>query len=123
MTHAEFFNRTNVTVSSEEFDAINTVYMASDLDKDAFCKMWCKMNYKRVNDAKVQAIAKAREEARRQTLWGIVNRGYRESEFDMYACEFFNPYEMMICDNCGIEIKWSTRVRDIVFYANQYLYA
>lgn len=44
----EFENRVKMTVSTKEFDAINEVYMNSDLDKDEFCKMWVKMNAKRV---------------------------------------------------------------------------
>lgn len=55
MTKQEFENRTNVQVSSEEYGHIEAVYMASDLDKDEFCKMWCKMNKSRVNKAKEEA--------------------------------------------------------------------
>ena len=40
MTIQEFQQRTNVIVTNNEFNAINTMYMMSDLDKDAFCKMW-----------------------------------------------------------------------------------
>jgi hypothetical protein len=52
MTQQEFTQRTNVQVSNTEFDAIHEVYMNSDLDKDEFCKMWCKMNRSRVERAK-----------------------------------------------------------------------
>ena len=51
MLHSEFIQRTGVEVSNYEFDAINEVYMNSDLDKDEFCKMWCKMNKSRVQNA------------------------------------------------------------------------
>ena len=44
MTQVEFTNRTQVEVSAKEYAAIEEVYMNSDLDKDAFCKMWVK-NY------------------------------------------------------------------------------
>lgn len=122
MTQKEFETRTKVNVNADEFDAINTVYMASDLDKDAFCKMWCKMNRTRVNNAKVNEIVKAREEARRNVLWGIVNRGYTSDELFKYACEFFKPYEMIVCECAGIEVRWNTLVNDIIFDANQYLF-
>lgn len=60
MTQQEFFDRTMVKVSEQEFMAIHIVYTASDLDKDAFCKAWCKMNATRVKTAKrVAAIIKA----------------------------------------------------------------
>lgn len=52
MTQKEFKQRVNVTVSETEYKAIETVYMASDLEKDAFCAMWCKMNASRVKAAK-----------------------------------------------------------------------
>lgn len=62
MTHQEFTSRTLVEVSTEEFWAINEVYNHSDLDKDEFCKMWCKMNSSRVADAKAQIKAQAEQE-------------------------------------------------------------
>ena len=49
MTQVEFEKRVEMTISSNEFDAINVVYMNSDLDKDEFCKMWVKMNKSRVS--------------------------------------------------------------------------
>lgn len=55
MTKQEFENRTNVQVLFDEYEHIEVVYMASDLDKDEFCKMWCKMNKSRVNKAKEEA--------------------------------------------------------------------
>ena len=68
MTKQEFTNRTMVEVSNYEFDAINEVYMHSDLDKDQFCKMWCKMNATRVKNAKVDLMLKQRDEAYRESL-------------------------------------------------------
>lgn len=52
MTKQEFENRTHVNVSFREYEQIEGVYMASDLDKDEFCKTWCKMNRSRVKKAK-----------------------------------------------------------------------
>lgn len=52
MTQREFTQRTLVEVSAEEFNAIHVVYMSCDLDKDEFCKVWCKMNKTRVQAAK-----------------------------------------------------------------------
>lgn len=49
MTQVEFEKRVEMTISSYEFDAINVVYMNSDLDKDEFCKMWVKMNKSRIS--------------------------------------------------------------------------
>lgn len=43
-----------MNVSAEEYSHIEAVYMSSDLDKDEFCKLWVKMNHKRVSDAKAE---------------------------------------------------------------------
>ncbi|UWF81112.1 MAG: hypothetical protein [Bacteriophage sp.] len=55
MTIQEFQSRTQVSVDVSEFESITTVYIQSDVDKDTFCKMWCKMNATRVMAAKEQA--------------------------------------------------------------------
>lgn len=52
MTKQEFTQRVKVEVSDIEYNAIEMVYMHSDVDKDEFCKMWCKMNANRVKNAK-----------------------------------------------------------------------
>lgn len=52
MTHQEFQTRTQVRVNAAEFESINKVYMNADVDKDVFCKMWCKMNASRIKAAK-----------------------------------------------------------------------
>ena len=59
MTQQEFEARTTVKVNASEFEAIHSVYMASDMDKDAFCTMWCKMNASRVKAAKRAAKQQA----------------------------------------------------------------
>lgn len=59
MKKIEFQNRVKMQVSAEEYAAIEVVYMNSDLEKDEFCKMWAKMNAKRI-----AAYRKAEEEKR-----------------------------------------------------------
>lgn len=54
MNKQEFENRVLVKVSEVEYEAIETVYMNSDLEKGEFCKLWCKMNHKRVKAVKEQ---------------------------------------------------------------------
>ena len=48
MTQKEFQDRVKMQVSAQEYAAIEVVYMNSDLEKDEFCKMWKKMNAKRI---------------------------------------------------------------------------
>lgn len=43
-------------VSSEEYEAIETVYLNCDLEKDDFCKMWAKMNAERISRYNKQKI-------------------------------------------------------------------
>lgn len=74
MTQQEFTNRTLVEVTAEEFNAIHVVYVNGDLDKDEFCKVWCKMNKTRVQAAK-EARKQANERYDRCTrLMAIVQR-------------------------------------------------
>ena len=40
MTQQEFTQRTGFFPTASQFDAINAEYMATDTDKDTFCKEW-----------------------------------------------------------------------------------
>lgn len=60
MTQQEFKERCHVAVSAEEFEDINAVYMASEVDKDTFCYYWRRMNSRRV-----EAAEEAEQEARK----------------------------------------------------------
>ena len=71
MRQFEFEERVGMTVSSKEYDAIETVYLCSDLDKDEFCKMWVKMNKVRVQEAKDKARRVRQENVDRERLWDI----------------------------------------------------
>ena len=74
MTQQEFTQRVNVEVSNKEFEAINEVYMNSDLDKDEFCKMWVKMNKTRVEKAKAEAKAQEEEMAKMDYLYNLYHK-------------------------------------------------
>ena len=63
MTQQEFKERCHVAVSAEEFEGINAVYMASEVDKDTFCYYWRRMNSRRVEAAE-EAEAEARKAMR-----------------------------------------------------------
>ena len=62
MLYSEFTKRVGINVSADEFESINNVYMLTDVDKDEFCKLWAKMNFKRIKAHKEQ-IAKEKKEA------------------------------------------------------------
>lgn len=76
MTQQEFFNRTNVKVSEDEFWAINAMYNYCEVDKDEFCKMWCKMNPDRVKAAKKQIKVQKQEEAYKNILSKYYHKHY-----------------------------------------------
>ena len=59
MLQHEFESRVGIEVSAQEYAAIEQVYMNSDVEKDEFCKLWAKMNRKRI--ARIKAERKAAE--------------------------------------------------------------
>ena len=91
MTQQEFFNRTGVEVSNDEFWAINEVYNNSEVGKDEFCKLWCKMNPARVQKAKIERKWKEREASYKCVLqkwyekWNRNNQKYNEYYFTKMA--------------------------------------
>lgn len=89
MTQQEFQERVKVTVCAEEYDAIETVYLMSDLNKDDFCKIWVQMNRSRVEREAKKAkaekeIAALKERAHNiyRKLETFINKGS-----DNYFCD------------------------------------
>ena len=91
MTQFEFETRTKVNVTAEEFDIINNFYMSCEADKDEFCKMWCKMNPSRVQNAKIERKWKEREASYKSVLqkwyekWNRNSQKYNEYYFTKMA--------------------------------------
>lgn len=86
MRQFEFEERVGTRVSPKEYEAIEMVYLYSDLDKDEFCKMWVKMNSKRVQASKEKAKKVKQENADRERLWDIrekLNRDYAKLAADV----------------------------------------
>lgn len=105
MTQQEFTQRVNVEVSNKEFEAINEVYMNSDLDKDEFCKMWVKMNKTRVQNAKVERMIKAKDEAYRDTLHKFYTKNDDVNEFMTPICYVkISTYEVQAMSYAGIKV-------------------
>ena len=105
MTQQEFTQRVNVEVSNKEFDAINEVYMNSDLDKDEFCKMWVKMNKTRVQNAKVERMFKAKDEAYRDALHKFYTKNDDVNEFMTPICYVkISTYEVQAMRYAGIKL-------------------
>ena len=105
MTQQEFTQRVNVEVSNKEFKAINEVYMNSDLDKDEFCKMWVKMNKTRVQNAKVERMFKAKDEAYRDALHKFYTKNDDVNEFMTPICYVkISTYEVQAMRYAGIKV-------------------
>lgn len=114
MLQKEFEDRTGVKVSLEEYSAIETVYMASDLDKDEFCKMWCKMNASRIKAAKkaqAEKEAKARENTRLFNIIGKLERKCEKlrhniAEEPLTVC-FLSESDVAFLQKIGIQMRIS----------------
>ena len=105
MTQQEFTQRVNVEVSNKEFEAINEVYMNSDLNKDEFCKMWVKMNKTRVQNAKVERMIKAKDEAYRDALHKFYTKNNDVNEFMTPICYVkISTYEVQAMSYAGIKV-------------------
>ena len=123
MTQQEFTARTLVEVSPEEYEAIQTVYLASDLNKDAFCSMWKKMNSSRVEAAKSENARRMLEQANRDFAYSMLNRYYTHDEYYTRAYEFFNEREQKKLGKIGIEVNCfgEEEVLDIIIAVRRYL--
>lgn len=118
MTRTEFEDRTLVTnVSNYEFDAIHAVYMASDLDKDEFCKMWCKMNASRVARAKAEA-KKAQEIAElNDQVAGIIAKRYLPTfDWRKDAIDNLSNREIGILARIGIQVDAPKDTYGVTFH-------
>ena len=74
MLQSEFFERTGVQVSVEEYATIEECYYNFPGDKDEFCAAWCKMNAKRVKAAKDARKAAERLKKQKERLLILMNK-------------------------------------------------
>lgn len=124
MTKKEFTTRTQVEVSNYEFDVINEFYMNCECDKDEFCKMWCKMNKSRVQNAKVERMIQQKDAAFKDSLrkWFDKWNG-NQKFFDNYntpiAYTKISTNEVQAMSHAGIILTGS--LSDIHFKVGQYL--
>ena len=100
-----FTQRVNVEVVNKAFEAINEVYINSDLDKDEFCKMWVKMNKTRVQNAKVERMFNAKDEAYRDALHKFYTKNDDVNEFMTPICYVkISTYEVQAMRYAGIKV-------------------
>lgn len=119
MTQQEFTERTMVEVSVEEYSAIETVYMNSDLDKDEFCKMWRKMNKTRVENAKVERMIKAKDEVNRDTLHKFYHKTSSQDQWvaicyvriSVKEAQAMSYANIKFANECGSGLKYLFDIR------------
>ena len=122
MTKQEFEERVEMSVSDNEFDAINIVYMSSDVDKDEFCRLWCKMNYRRVKEA----LWAAREEKKRQSLRAKINGIYEQficcpfETNDKQAAYCFTVKQTCLLEKININLG-DKKVYEVVYEISDFL--
>lgn len=104
MTYKEFETRA-MAVSNEEFEHIHAVYMESDLDKDEFCKVWCKMNARRVKMYKAAQAAKEAAERLRDKLANIAMKIRFSGRWDCIADNELSESEKRTLAEVGISIE------------------
>ena len=115
MTIKEFLDRAKVNVTCEEYyNVIEPMYMAADVDKDEFCRLWVKMNHKRVAAA-IEAQKEAEKEKRlKERLFNVFNAIRRRCEklpqpmHMVKAEDVLNSREKGLLSSVGIEwtAKW-----------------
>ena len=126
MTQQEFFERTMVEVSSTEFEKINEFYMNVECDKDEFCKMWCKMNKTRVQNARIEHRQKMKEQCYMDSLrkWFEKYRGtqfFYENYHTNIAYIKLSVYLVQAMSFAGIRLDRGDSFSDVHFKVGQYL--
>lgn len=111
MLQSEFKERTGVDVSFDEYQAIEKVYMASDLDKDEFCKTWCKMNASRIKAAKKAMAEKVAKDKARTRLFNIIRKLEKERHYNIaeepLTVSFLSESDVTFLQKIGIQMRIS----------------
>lgn len=105
MRQIEFEQRVGMSVNTNEYASIENVYMASDLDKNAFCALWKKMNFKRVARAREEQATKLKEQKKKEQLFNILNKPCSINDFCKMADNFYNKKEKAVLESLGIHMQ------------------
>lgn len=127
MLQSEFKERTGVDVTLDEYRAIEVVYINSDLDKDEFCKMWCKMNASRVVKAKIDSKEKEEYNNLRNALHAIAKKLSLKAMQDNckshpLTIAFLSHKELCLLDKAAIRIQMSEEKSNEYGYSFQRFY-
>lgn len=107
MTKQEFEERVQMTVSIDEYEAIEVVYMQSDFDKDEFCKVWAKMNRSRIKAAIEAKKYREQEAEKRHSIWELYNK-LCQVKYDTSlkaAVDVLTKKDIKVCSFVGLELE------------------
>lgn len=111
MRQFEFEERVKMHVSQKEYEAIEEVYMNSDLDKDEFCKMWVKMNKSRVKEAQEQEKKRQEASELKDKAWELYFKLrdaiiYDFDKWSEYCHLFLSQKEQALLEKLGMTFTW-----------------
>lgn len=66
MLQQEFFERTGVNLTGEEYAKVEAIYNSVQMDKDEFCKLWLKNKENKLIAELMETISNQEDEIRRQ---------------------------------------------------------
>ena len=120
MTQREFETRVGISVSAQEYESIEVVYMASDLQKDDFCRQWAHMNRERIKKARQEE-----EERQKQAAdhWNVAEicwrlRGRSSFVYDSPLSKFINKKEGRLLQSLGFDTErpvWAVLYKMMTF--------
>jgi len=120
MTQNEFETRAGIHVSAHEYESIEAVYMASDLQKDDFCRQWARMNRERIQKARKEEEASQKQAADRwdvgEICWRL--RGASSAVYDSPLADHISKKEGRLLQSLGFDTErpvWAVLYKMMTF--------
>ena len=67
MLQSEFFERTKVSLTNEDYAEVEHIYTSVQMDKDEFCKLWLKNRDNKIIAELMNTIKKLEDDCRKAT--------------------------------------------------------
>lgn len=118
MTQQEFMERTGVQISIDEYWQVNDLYNHCTMNKDEFCKWWCKMNPERVAQAKAErkAIMKRwKVQSIAFEILTILDREFSKAVTWKPAEQYLSKYMKNFLDEQGICYKGEVLIQTVMY--------
>lgn len=117
MLQREFYSRTGIQPTADEWAKIEAAYMACEADKDIFCRLWCKANATRVQRAKeAKKEAERREEYTEKITGRVLRYVYAKADAPERALTWQERLENMAEElRKALRGEWESKeARDVV---------